>query len=1205
MKCLSFLAVFLLFFSSLSAQRTPRIEQLGDNRRTETHDFMLGGDSVRYTILNAKDTLMTDVFGLNGEVMSRSWRKDSVYYYRQLGGLFAKKYSFYEGNNPKIVDSTVLYFVEGSVSAMRIVRNDEYIQIYFDKNGKVENKVVRKDVPSFNYVLIEVNNQKVKTFRRDTQVIGKDSFYAIFDTLFYPNKQIWTVEHNLSPFNTSNRMFYEDNAQYSKREYYDKKGQLLLSVLPDSLRFIPFKDNVNCYYGFKNRRGDTLIAPRFDDIQKIYDDYFICEEGQTKTVMRANGEIVKTGKMQMVKPIGRINDNGMRGITEGNYTFLNKLRGDNINLFVYKEGNKYGVFDKKGRVIVPPQYESISDYENDQGLFTFYEQVGHRVKKEGLIDSVSGEIIGRGRYPSVVFLASKNFFVFSDSGRYADIRRVGLINREGEVVLPNRYVNIERFWSNLFWVDEVDKKREADDETRENAKRGLFDAENRRWILKPAFKTDLHAVVFSANKYIGTVMYDKDKKQFGLLDSTGKWLLNPVYDVMTNVGNQLLILAQKGTFTLYDNAQHKTISQVYQNLSLMEVYNRSPSNIRNFEGGVDDRTLYFVAKQRGKWGIINQNEKIIVPFDYNYAGLTTMNDGRKAMVKNDKAAIFSYEFFPKPIPENYLLKSNSLSNANTYTTIEGGYSFTTNNKGSIVIPPQYKTVADYVHRDNTDRVEYSEYGGVKNQIKIIENQKKQRKIFYAKEGLILDFPFLKPLYWTTATCPLVILGEYGKKTEFHVANLKTGQFVKDIAAGGVSIGDAQNGTFFIKTNVPPLPSEDNSSQLRYISNDTLVFDDNGWLMYNASGQQISKDSFRFPIKFYENVGWGMVGEKYGLWQSDGTAIAPPQYENAFRDKNTGTFAFFQNIGLKNWLVLLDKKGKMLVSTGRYDGISDFYGKYALVKNEGKLGLIDSLGNEIVPLTDLATAFDVNFRDSLNAANTAVRLDTIFGMGQVQVVKNIPFNLPFNIFNRSSVNNNPDSLKLAPDMRNIVWNRLTEACIMPKMHTASTTKLEKAKTFKTYYPYHELPKGNNDRRGRSQMLMLFNLFVDSNRLAFSILKDTTDKAVYYNFEKKNGAWHPLSTNALFDLHPDNTRKINDLLAQKIKNLKEADIDCGTSSSFWERAQNNYLAHKDGIVFYFLTKPNERDMYQQFQNINFEKTFVPILITWAELKPFLRK
>ena len=57
------------------------------------------------------------------------------------------------------------------------------------------------------------------------------------------------------------------------------------------------------------------------------------------------------------------------------------------------------------------------------------------------------------------------------------------------------------------------------------------------------------------------------------------------------------------------------------------------------------------------------------------------------------------------------------------------------------------------------------------------------------------------------------------------------------------------------------------------------------------------------------------------------------------------------------------------------------------------------------------------------------------------------------------------------------------------------------------------------------------------------------------------------------------------------MADTEIDCGESSSFVERTRDAFLSDAKGLSFYFTSK-NE---YGEFH-------YVPVLLTWAELKAF---
>jgi hypothetical protein len=1198
MKRLLVFIPLVLFFSTLFAQQKPRVLPF-DNYRTETYSFAFGEDSLRHTIMGISDTILTESFGFNGNTSVKTWKKDSAYFYYQFGQLAAKKYFVYNADKTKILDSLVAFFEDGTVKGAEIIRDSVTKTLYYDENGKLEKKRILTKIPSLNYSITEVNDQKTRAYRFVKQAIGKDSVNINFDTTFYPQNRIKTIEHRIEPVGKIGKtnFFNLDEIRYLRGDFYDEKGQLLRSIMPDSLRFFSFKDNVNCYYGFKNRRGDTLIQPRFDNVAKIEDDYFICEEGENKILMGIDGKILTKEKIQAINPITDIHYRDNYYSPEDYASFLSRMQNGS-KLFTYRTNNKYGILDSAGRSVLPPQYDDeIQRYSSLCSVFTAQHYVGWTVTKEIVIDSATGEIIGKGRYPYVQLLNSKDFFVYSDSSVASMKRRIGILNKQGEIVLPQNYVQINHFAKDMFWVSEAPKNEEVDYHRLANVRTGLFDARIKRWVLEPLFR----APQYDGYPIKNNILYNSKTRRSGLLDSAGSWILPPVYDTIMQLDkgpfgiteNNQFIVSEKGQFYIYDTQKRKRISQSYSFLTSFQCFNIAQMNNAFVYYKNYDQHVYF-AKKQGKWGIIDGKEALILPFEYDYAGFDGGNIKFPSLVKNEKISVFIQEWFPKPISANYLSKIPNLPS--TFPLFDTASFFMINKKGDVVVPPQYKIVSTYF--SNTSRNSDMYFP-----ISVIENKKGKRKMVFTRDGRIVDFPFSKPLLWVDTACPLVLLGKWGDNLGISVANLKTGQIIQHIKAGGLAIGDAQNGTYFVKTNVPPLPHKDS---IPSVYTDTLAIDDNGWRMHNVQGQSISKDTFRLPITFCEGIGLGLVGDKYGLWKSDGTTIAPPQYEYAFWDYKSGTFALFQNIGINNWLVLFDKNGKKLVNTGRYDGISDFYGKYALVKKDGKLGLVDTLGNEIVPLTEIVKATNINFRDSLSLIHTSAGdckgCDTISKAGQTYVINRNQRLFALNIFNRqpNAVKNHPDSLQLSGEMRSIVWNRLIEKMVMPKMYTAAITRVQKPTIFKTYLAYYH----DSRYEGQFPTEWLYDIYVDSQRFAFSMLKDTTDRAVYYNFQKKNNQWIPLSTYDLFDLKPDNIIGLNQLLIQKITQLKDKDIDCGTYSSFWERSDHHYLVKKEGLVFYFTTKSFQKNKYRNSYQYNLDQVFVPVEISWAELKPYLK-
>ncbi len=1203
MKKTLFLVCLSLISCVLFAQNKPIVQQTDSRHRIETYLYSLGEDSVRYTIEGVQDTLLTELFRKNGQFYKKSFRKDSTFFYDILERLAIKQY-FFEGKNN---DSTVYYYSDGTLSGTQTRRDSLLILKQFEKSGNTLTKIY-EFFPFLHYTIQRDEKGRIRASKFKIERNGNDTFRFNYDTTYYAGNRIKSIEHNSFKYAAwDSYSFWNDNMNYEKQEYYSPDGQLLVAQIPDSLRLFPFKDNIDCYYGFKNRSGEVIISPRFDNVKRSDFMHFICDDGTNQVLMRLDGKIIANQKMQNIRGVYKDNFNGSYENNAYRETFMSSWRYRSYANYAFNVDDKYGLIDTLGHILLPPQYSMIQEYNPVFNMAYFQDNTkDFQVKREGIIDVATQTIVGAGRFPSVKFTLQKDFFIYADTIlKLNKPAKKGLINRQGEVVLPASYLHIVDASTRLFWVYKTGQNDILNNDLNQLHKFpcGLFDAQNQKWLCEPIYYMVNTNYSFKPSK----ILYHREKKRCGVLDSAGHWLLPMAYDTIIQIASDKYITSIGGRYAIFDYAKQQLITQNYD--CLIPFSPDYDDLLPNHYFLPNEYKAYFIAKKQGKWGVINQNDEIIVAFEYDYAGFEkTIYRGdlqHFVFLKGDSVYLFDKKYFPKPLPNNRLDPFWMDKDLSKWVLLDDETSlFVINKKMTVVIPPQYKIVSEYTYKEPFPTF-------TQRDIFVVENKEHKRQIVFSETGKMADFSFSEPLLWANPQSPIVFFGDNTQlDAGIKVGHLSSGKIIHNIKTGGVSIGDAQKGTYFVKNNVPLLPSKD--EPLPYSRIDTLAIDDDGWLMFDAQGQQISKDTFRFPIPFFAGIGCGMVGEKWGLWQSDGKAIAPPQYESAVRDDSSGTFALFQNIGLNNWLVLFDKKGKQIVGTGRYDGISDYYDKYALVKKGDKVGLVDTFGREIIPISDL-TNDNVNFMDSLNIAVLYAQKyrktnDTIIRFGMATVVNRYFRNLPIQFAARSEAQNSPDSLDLPNDLRNLVWHKLLETQIHPFFQTVEKRNIKRSLNFKTYKVY-TLSYSHSDyqmmRFGyNASTVFLYDLFVDNQNISFSLLKDSTDNAVYHNYRKEKGNWRKINAADVFNLTPENTLKINDLLVQKIRQLTDKDIDCGTSASFWERAKFHFLIKPKGIIFYFNTKVDNPKRRDGFYQIEFEKFFVPIEISWAELKPFLK-
>jgi hypothetical protein len=108
-----------------------------------------------------------------------------------------------------------------------------------------------------------------------------------------------------------------------------------------------------------------------------------------------------------------------------------------------------------------------------------------------------------------------------------------------------------------------------------------------------------------------------------------------------------------------------------------------------------------------------------------------------------------------------------------------------------------------------------------------------------------------------------------------------------------------------------------------------------------------------------------------------------------------------------------------------------------------------------------------------------------------------------------------------------------------------------------------------------------------------------KLVFNNIAKGENGWENIELNDILNVNRDNSLLINELLNQKIKLLKNENIDCSNPTVYFERSKDLFFVKEKGLEFY-LPRQMEANTYS-----GTGWNHVPLLLTWEELKPFLKK
>jgi hypothetical protein len=1178
-----FTACLMAFSILLFGQSKPdKIENFGD-RRTELYYFSdTNYDSTRFMIQGKNDTLWVESFYRNGRLEEKRWRRDSVYWFSSQGFINSKKFTI------NGVDSTLALNNDGSVKESKVVQKNVFLrEINYYGNGVIEEREELYKVGSHGeYWFVANHLGKLCAHFSDTITEGKKTVIWQYDTLYYRNGQPLYIS------------VQNDSVDYLIQNHYDDKGQLIEAITPKKNALIPFKDNLDCYYGFKNSKGDTIIAPRFERYEVVDEGFWAVYEGTKCRLMRFDGTFLATPDMEDVKKLEEEegflsadnNQLGRRFSSPQYPSFIENYSANYVNYpafadyFTYSIGGKHGVIDRKGNLIMAPQYFKLDRYVDGGQLFSFYE----RTKDDkGIFRTGYLNRSGTSLFPNYSFSRIPN------DRKYVEVREknkdtasiyqdfiYGLIDKDGTEILPCKFNDLREQNAEGLFIASIKQHRGKAE------KNGLFDAKKRKWVLDTVNFLIGYGFSNGLQSDDYCIFQSKKTQKYGAFNEAGEIAAPTIYQALRLVDNSGFFIAKNQKGYSFMSINNKKKRRVYEHLAplLFDV---------KLDGYAQAMPL-FVAQSKGKWGIIDSNDVVLKPFTADYAG--TMSDINSPfynsilLVEKNRVTAFNAASFPREERlKAFFRREKRLLNA--YLVGESSSkSFFFNANGDVLIPPQYKILNNmFVIDREEDNTEFYQ----------IEDAQKRNKIVFLKTGKIIDFPFDYEVKFANAYSKIMIVSDRKVRRDtmkFGVVSVEGKELNKPINYGvainsGIIFDSTGNGVYFVKLEQSII---NDRLEGRLNTMDTLTSADSQWFMYNTKGELVHQNPFRYPFHFDDELGIGMQGDTFNLYRKDGSRLeentanfSPPQYRNMRRDEKTGFLYLYHNQGLVTTVTIKKRDGKTLLPSGRYDGAGVFYGKYALVSLAGKVGLIDSFGNEIIAPQDLRIYNVGNLCDSINAENKRLKkqLDAFsegHSFGEIREMQDKIRNSFVDIY-ESEQNNNPDSLNLSPTFRNTLWHLILEKRLNAAIWKVNDFNFERSYSFtKDNISYSNLEDYNKTKIQR--------ITTSDKTLAFAFSTDYRGD-YFYNFYQRNNRWNDLTINDLLNIQGDKRWQFNDLLMRKVKAMKDEEIDCSNTSALVTQVENRFMLTREGVDFCFVSLKNSSN-------------FAIVSFSWVELEPFLK-
>jgi hypothetical protein len=338
-------------------------------------------------------------------------------------------------------------------------------------------------------------------------------------------------------------------------------------------------DTTNRYvlrYGVVDNHGSVLIPLENNQIQRFGTGYLVNRDNQSTAVFDSAGvqKTAYTRGYAFTYPSWDMSDHkGFMVYSELKHDFIHY---DKMNGRMYYRNGKWGLLDSAGTEIIPPLYDDVSNIRIKNAF------VVQLKDKWGILND-QAKLLLPTEYDEIEPAGGENFFTVKKDGKY------GLVNKQLRLLTPVKFdqIEFESFYNSEGRYYEQNIQASVDN------KWALIDFNGKE---RTAFKYD-----YLGDLRSGLYLVEVNNK-FGLLNHAGEEIAPCIYDFIQDHGKGLLV--NQGQLWGLLNVHGKIILPVnYTNITPY------------FFNGAQCYTAYY----QGKFGIVDQEGKQILPFLFDFA----------------------------------------------------------------------------------------------------------------------------------------------------------------------------------------------------------------------------------------------------------------------------------------------------------------------------------------------------------------------------------------------------------------------------------------------------------------------------------------------------------------------------------------------------------------------------------------------------------
>ena len=665
--------------------------------------------------------------------------------------------------------------------------------------------------------------------------------------------------------------------------------------------------------------------------------------------------------------------------------------------------------------------------------------------------------------------------------------------------------------------------------------------------------------------------------KFGIVKADGSFFVPATYDAI-----QLIPYYQPG-----DNSRAIALLKSDRKWSvinksgarILDSYDelKKLSETTESKEGKTQHHLIFLASKKNKYGIINERDSVLFPFIYDYAFADPNNKRQFFLIRNDSMKLYDCMNLTEPVPLTH-----------SFNSAAGIFTF------CLPADPRKpgKLACGAVNRNGKVILQPRYTTGICNGNYLVYITDSGETAILNEEGnVVLPAGQCNAVGEIEGDLACII----SRNDHVGVLDLKEKKWLIDTVWEAISKFDVAHNICWVKEklHLPDSASEFEGEE-DYLSM--------GWKLMDANQRFIRDEEYDYPSLFDEADSLAVVyqGGNKGILKSDGTVILPCKYNEIHRQENGLYIISDGKWGLAN------ADGKILV-TPQWEDASPFIGDYMLFWAGEKTGIADASGKIVVsPSNDLGTnrrMLSSFFKvvdprlDQYGGIEEGYGTDTVLVRGYRKIEKYFKAH--------------PDS-----KTKRIVSNRLISGALQNykfsntvesgnyayHMHDAPVYYRSDAR-LDYYEDYKNTGCTENTEITVEVAEMTGKTFSYSEKSEFSSIcsrgpgySEVSREFYNYGIYSPDSIF-PIMLEDLFLPGSGYQEKINSLLLKEIAKLEDLELDCSDQSRYIEMVEQRFTLASKGIKFFLNT-----DMNPSYYD---ESNEIELYIPFSSLKTILKK